>query len=67
MTKYPLYIMTTSQQDKDYLKMIRREPIPAIKDYIICDVCKTAMLNVNRRARAMRDALKDQVIISYLH
>jgi len=56
-----LYIaITLSQQDKDYLKMIRREPIPAIKDYIICDVCKTAMLNVNRRARAMRDALKDQ-------
>merc|ERR1719445_281721 len=45
-----------SQKDKDYLKMIRREPIRKMKEWIICDTCKLAMKSINRRARAMRDA-----------
>ena len=40
--------------------MIRREPITKMKEWILCDTCKIAMKSVNRRARAMRDAMKDR-------
>eukprot|EP01084_Bolivina_argentea_P215502 365870_1 len=57
-----IYCIATvfSQQDKDYLKMIRRDPIKGMKNWIICDTCKHAMKALNRRARGMRDALKHE-------
>eukprot|EP01084_Bolivina_argentea_P219542 372330_1 len=53
-------ILTLAQQDKDYLKMIRREPIKGIKYFITCETCKIAMKQANRRTRGMRDAMKQE-------
>ena len=42
--------------------MIRRDPIPGMKHWISCEVCKISMNHLNRRARSMREALKHEVI-----
>lgn len=42
--------------------MIRREPITKMKNWILCDTCKQAMKQANRRARGMREALKNEVM-----
>ena len=42
--------------------MIRREPYPEMKNYIICQTCKESMKQINRWARALREKLKGQVI-----
>merc|ERR1719461_970740 len=55
-----LAITINAQQDKDYLKMIRRDPIPGMKHWIGCEVCKISIKHLNRRARSMREALKNE-------
>ena len=41
--------------------MIRRDPITKMKKWIICETCKVAMKESNRRARGMRESMKNQV------
>ena len=47
--------------------MIRRDPITKMKKWIICETCKTAMKEANRRARGMREALRHEVNTNKIH
>eukprot|EP00485_Elphidium_margaritaceum_P001072 CAMPEP_0202694838 /NCGR_PEP_ID=MMETSP1385-20130828/8588_1 /ASSEMBLY_ACC=CAM_ASM_000861 /TAXON_ID=933848 /ORGANISM="Elphidium margaritaceum" /LENGTH=305 /DNA_ID=CAMNT_0049350749 /DNA_START=17 /DNA_END=934 /DNA_ORIENTATION=- len=46
----------SAQQDKDYLKMIRKEPYEQMRPWIQCQVCKAAMLHLNKRSRMLKEA-----------